>query len=87
LAFQIQGVAVGWQIYALTRSTFELGMVGLAQFLPMMLLTLVTGHVADRHDRRLVSAVAMAAQGVVMAVLAVVARGGSRRRPSSPPLP
>ncbi len=76
MAFQIQGVAVGWQIYALTRSTFELGMVGLAQFLPMMLLTLVTGHVADRHDRRLVSAVAMAAQGVVMAVLAVGSRAG-----------
>jgi MFS family permease len=76
LAFQIQGVAVGWQIYALTRSTFELGMVGLAQFLPMVLLTLVAGHVADRHDRRLVSAVAMAAQGVVMAFLAIGSRAG-----------
>ena len=52
LAFQVQAVAVGWQIYALTHSTFQLGMVGLAQFLPMVLLNLVVGHVADHYNRR-----------------------------------
>src|SRR4051812_4615933 len=52
IAFQLQGVAVGWQIYALTHSAFALGMVGLVQFLPMLGLTLVVGHVADRYDRR-----------------------------------
>jgi MFS family permease len=45
-------VAIGWQMYALTHDAFSLGFVGLAQFLPMVLLTLVVGHVADRFDRR-----------------------------------
>jgi MFS family permease len=52
LAYQMQGVAVGWQIYALTGSALDLGLVGLAQFLPSVALLLVAGHVADRHDRR-----------------------------------
>ena len=43
VSFQMAGVAVGWQVYALTRSTFALGMVGLVQFLPMLLLMLVLG--------------------------------------------
>lgn len=41
ISFQMAAVAVGWQMYALTHSTFALGMVGLVQFLPMVLLTLV----------------------------------------------
>jgi MFS family permease len=45
-------VAIGWQMYALTHDAFSLGFVGLAQFVPMVLLTLVVGHVADRFDRR-----------------------------------
>jgi len=52
LAFQMQGVAVGWQVYALTGSALDLGYVGLAQFLPAVLMSLLTGHVADRFDRR-----------------------------------
>jgi MFS family permease len=76
MAFQVQSVAVGWQIYALTHSTLQLGMVGLAQFLPMVLLTLVAGHAADRYDRKLVSAVAMGVQALVVAVLALGAHGG-----------
>ncbi|GBQ23188.1 major facilitator superfamily transporter [Acetobacter estunensis NRIC 0472] len=49
---QVQAVAVAWQIYALTHSAAVLGFVGLAQFLPMLLLTLPAGHVADQFDRR-----------------------------------
>jgi MFS family permease len=52
VSFQLQGVAVGWQIYALTHSALDLGLVGLVQFLPMLALTLVVGSVADRYDRR-----------------------------------
>lgn len=52
LAIQVQNVAVGWLVYDLTRDPFALGLVGLAVFLPAVLLALVTGHVADRHDRR-----------------------------------
>lgn len=52
IAFQMLSVAIGWQMYELTHDAFSLGLVGLAQFLPMVLLTLVVGHVADRYDRR-----------------------------------
>lgn len=52
VAFQMQSVAVGFQIYTLTRDPMALGYVGLAQFLPVAGLSLVTGHAADRFDRR-----------------------------------
>jgi MFS family permease len=76
MAFQIQGVAVGWQVYALTGSTFQLGMVGLAQFLPIVLFTLVTGQVVDRFDRRRVYAAAIALHAAAGLVLAVGTLGG-----------
>lgn len=49
---EMQSVAVGWQIYATTKRAMDLGLVGLAQFLPAILLFLISGHVADRFDRR-----------------------------------
>lgn len=52
IALQMQAVAVGFQIYALTHQPIALGYVGLAQFLPVVTLSLATGHVADRFDRR-----------------------------------
>jgi len=70
IAFQIQGVAVGWQVYALTGSAFYLGLVGLAQFLPMFLLTLVVGHIADRHDRRIVARLCQIVEGLAASALA-----------------
>jgi len=76
LAFQMQAVAVGWQGYALTGSPFYLGMVGLAQFLPMFLLSLVVGQVADRCDRRRVAGVCQLVEGVAAATLAVGSHGG-----------
>jgi MFS family permease len=75
LAFQMGSVAVGWQIYGLTHSTFQLGMIGLVQFAPIVLFTLVSGHVADRYDRRAIFAVAIAAQGVAAIVLGLGAWG------------
>ena len=51
---QIVSVAVGWQIYDLTRDPFDLGLVGIIQFLPSLLLVLVTGAVSDRFGRRLI---------------------------------
>ena len=48
----MQSVAVGWQIYATTKRALDLGLAGLAQFLPSMLLFLISGHVADRFNRR-----------------------------------
>jgi MFS family permease len=52
LATEMQSVAVGWQVYEITKRPLDLGLVGLAQFLPGILLFLVSGHVADRYDRR-----------------------------------
>lgn len=45
-------VAIGWQMYDLTHDPFSLGLVGLAQFIPMVLLTFVVGQIADQYDRR-----------------------------------
>lgn len=52
LAAQIQTVAVGWQVYALTRNPLDLGLIGLSQFLPFVVLILPAGQIADRRDRR-----------------------------------
>ena len=52
----MQAVAVGWQVYDLTQRPLDLGLVGLAQFLPALGLALITGHVADCYDRRRVIA-------------------------------
>ena len=67
---QIAAVAVGWQIYDLTGSAFQLGMVGLVQFLPMLLLVFAGGHAADRYDRRRVVQLCQIAQGLAAAYLA-----------------
>ncbi len=59
LALQMTTVAVGWLAYELTRDPLVLGLVGLLQFLPSVVLMLVTGHVADRFDRRAVVVVCL----------------------------
>lgn len=51
-ALEMQSVAVGWHLYEITHRPLDLGLAGLAQFLPSLLLFLVGGHVADRFSRR-----------------------------------
>ncbi len=82
MAFQMLGVAVGWQIYALTSSAMYLGFVGLAQFLPMFLLTLVVGQVADRYDRRNIARVCQTVEGLCAGVLAWASFSGWQSRES-----
>jgi MFS family permease len=72
VGFQMLGVAVGWQLYELTGSALDLGLVGLVQFVPMVLLTLVVGQVADRCDRR---AIVMVCEIVKAAAAAALALG------------
>ncbi len=73
---QIVSVAVGWQIYDLTRDPFDLGLVGIIQFLPSLLLVLVTGAVADRFGRRLIMGIAAFLEAVcALALLALTLRG------------
>src|SRR6202050_4869650 len=70
IALQVQAVAVGWQMYELTRSPFQLGLVGLVQFIPAIGLFLATGHAADRYDRRTIAAAAQVVEAAAVAVLA-----------------
>lgn len=60
VALEMQSVAVGWQIFATTKRPLDLGLVGLAQFIPGILLFLVSGHVIDRFDRRKVMVICYA---------------------------
>ena len=69
--FQMQSVAVGWLVYELTGSAFDLGLVGLAQFVPMLALALVTGHVADNFDRRRIIVVCQAVKAITAIALAI----------------
>ncbi|MEO0543437.1 MAG: MFS transporter [Pseudomonadota bacterium] len=62
LAAQMIAVAVGWQIYDLTRNPLDLGIIGLVQFVPLLLLVFITGTVADRFGRRNVMSWAIAAE-------------------------
>ena len=68
-AVQIITVAVGWQVYDLTRNPVDLGLVGLSQFMPALLLVLVTGAVSDRFQRRNVLSVCSAAEALCAAAL------------------
>ncbi len=72
---QMLMVAVGWQMYDLTGSAWDLGLVGLCQFLPALLLTLVAGHVADRWHRGRIVAVCLLSQASVALVLAAATQG------------
>jgi MFS family permease len=70
-AAQIQTVAVGWQVYDLTRDPLDLGFVGLSQFLPALLLVLVTGAVADRFRRRTIMAISIGVEALCAVALFV----------------
>jgi MFS family permease len=68
----VQTVAVGWQVYDLTRNPLDLGFVGLSQFLPSLLLVLVTGAAADRYRRRTIMAICVAAEALCAAALLIL---------------
>ena len=71
LASQMMGVAVGWQMYDITRSALALGLVGLAQFAPLLLLVFVVGHVADRFDRRHIARVCELVEATAVLTLCI----------------
>jgi MFS family permease len=75
-ASQIAAVAIGWQIYDITGSAFDLGMVGLVQFLPTALLVFVAGHAADRFERRRVVQLCQIAEAATALFLAVSTYAG-----------
>ena len=69
---EMQSVAVGWQVYEITRRPLDLGLTGLVQFLPGVLLFLVAGHAADRFDRRKLLSVCYAGFSLSSALLLFV---------------
>lgn len=71
MGYQMLALTIGWQVYQLTDSALDLGLVGLIQFVPAVVFTLLIGHVADRYDRR---SIIRAAQSVnALAALLITA--------------
>jgi MFS family permease len=80
LAYQMLVIAIGWQMYDITDSALSLGLIGLVQFLPTFLFALVSGHVADRYDRR---RIALVCQGAQCAIALALAAGSYTRTVTS----
>jgi MFS family permease len=79
-ANQMLLVAVAWHLYDITGSAWDLGLVGLFQFVPALLMTLPAGHVADRLHRGRIFAACMAAQALVALLLVAATQGGYATR-------
>ena len=77
MATEMQSVAVGWQVYEITKRPLDLGYVGLAQFLPMILLFLVAGHAADRFNRRNIVTLCYAGLALASTLLLLLTLRGS----------
>jgi len=76
IALQMQSVAIAWQMYQITNSPLDLGLVGLFQFMPAIVLVLIAGHIADRYDRRKIVRICHFMIGACGAVLAAGTAGG-----------
>jgi len=77
-ALEMQSVAVGWQVYEITHRALDLGLVGLAQFLPGLVLFLPSGHAADRFDRRKLLLLCYAGFAICSGSLLAVTWNGAR---------
>jgi MFS family permease len=76
MGIQMLALTIAWKLYQLTNSAFDLGLVGLIQFVPSALLTLLIGHVADRYDRRLIIRGAQGISALAAAVITAALLGG-----------
>ena len=80
MGLQMLLVAIGWHLYELTGSAYDLGLVGLFQFVPSLALVLVAGHVADRFDRRRVLQLCLVGQlTIALGLMAATLHGGVNR--------
>ncbi len=68
----MQSVAIGWQVYEITKKPLDLGLVGLWQFLPGVFMFLVSGHTADRYDRRKILTIGYAGFAICSALLLAI---------------
>lgn len=76
LSLQMVELAIGWQVYIYHHNALYLGLIGLAEFIPMLVLSLPVGHLADRHSRRLILCVALVLSALVAAALAGLSVAG-----------
>src|ERR1700676_5475165 len=79
-AYQMQVVAVGWQLYDLTNDPLDLGLVGLMQFIPVVVFAVAIGQIADRFDRRVIAGICQVIKAICGAVLALGTWQGWLRR-------
>jgi MFS family permease len=79
-ANQMAAVAIGWQVYAIRRDAFDLGLIGLAEFVPLLLLALPAGQLADRFSRKLIFVCSLVLQAAVLGLLVVVSLSGANQR-------
>jgi MFS family permease len=77
IAYEMQAVAIGWQVYDLTGSALALGFIGLAQFVPGLAFGLFAGHIADHFDRRRVVRFCQTVEASVLALLALGSAAGA----------
>ncbi len=77
LAREMVFVAVGWQVYDISRNPLHLGLVGLAEFLPLLLFALPAGAIADRFSRKLVLLVSLGIDAAITAALIGVSLAGA----------
>ena len=69
IGYQMLALVIGWQVYEITNSAFDLGLVGLIQFVPAVFLTLLIGHAADRYDRRLIIRIAQGVYAIAALII------------------
>ena len=81
-AYQMQAVAVGWQLYDLTHNPLDLGLVGLMQFFPVVLFALLIGHTADHFDRRIVAGTCQVIKALCAALFTLGTLAGWLDRPA-----
>src|SRR5690242_6079466 len=76
MGYQMLALTIGWQVYELTNSAFDLGLVGLIQFVPAVILTLLIGHAADRYDRRLIVRTAQGVYALTAVIITIALFAG-----------
>ena len=77
IAYQIEALAVGWQVYEIRKNPLDLGWVGLAQFIPMLTLSLLGGQIADRFERKKILSIAYLIWAATVAAMAVATATGA----------
>ncbi|MGH9740259.1 MAG: MFS transporter [Candidatus Acidiferrales bacterium] len=75
---EMQSVAVGWQVYEITNRALDLGLVGLAQFLPGIILFLISGHAADRYNRTRILMLSYGGLALCSGLLLAITLSGTR---------